>query len=121
MKIPVHLYQGQAKYTELLCVDDTGAPYDLTGCRLFATVRATVSATEPTLTKDSEVAGQITIVDAEAGVARIKWEAADSATRTPRRYSWDVWIVDGDDDPFLIVEPSEWAVALAPTKPSQLT
>lgn len=114
----LEVFQGQHKVVDLVFTNEDGTPYNLTGRRIVSTVREHPNAADIILFKDSNVAGQIDILDAVSGYARLKWVKADTAARTQRNYSWDVWLITADG-PIPWLAPSMWVVRPGVTKPSQ--
>ena len=115
---PIEVYQGQAMFVDFMFTNADGTPYDLTGRRIISTVREHVNSATIILAKDSNVVGQIDILNPTAGHARVGWLKADTAPLAQRNYAWDVWLITANG-PVPWLAPSLWALRPGVTKPAQ--
>jgi hypothetical protein len=89
------MYVGENKIHSLSVLDGDGNPQDLTGCKLYFTVREKECETEPEVLiyKDSTDPADIEIlIPATDGLADIKIDPLDTTGMVPGNYRYDVWL-----------------------------
>jgi hypothetical protein len=106
------IVQGAAKTVQVTVLDDNENVADLTGSKLLLTVKDQKNVA--IITKSSMVTGQITILDqsqsATRGKANIIFVSADTKTRPPGAYQYDMWIILPDNSPKPLVQLSTFEI-----------
>lgn len=86
--------QGSSKTLELTVTNsDDNTPVDLTGATIYFTMKDVITDPQAVLQKISTDTAQIEITTPRDGKAQIKFLPADTKTKDPGTYTFDVWAV----------------------------
>jgi hypothetical protein len=92
MEQTIWLVRGTDKTIKVYVRDVNGAPYNLTGCTGYLTVKLRKEDTTAKATKSTATTGQGAIVSAEGGKMEFYLSASDSATWVPDSYVYDIQV-----------------------------
>ena len=93
----ISLTQGSNRTVKVMVVDQSGLPFDLTGCVGYLWVRQCDTAATPSITKTTSVGAQGAIIaPASAGVMEFYFLPADTASISPSEMLYDAWIRTDD-------------------------
>lgn len=109
------LYRGSSRTMDLAVVDENGDPQDLTGSKLFFTVKLHETDELSLIQKTSDASDEIEIVSALEGLARVYIVPDDTKTLMPREYVFDVWIQLPSGSRHVVIPPSTFLVNAAVT------
>jgi hypothetical protein len=90
-------------------------PLDLTGATLYFTIKKEISDRLPVVKKSSLISGQISVINAKGGTARIKLDPEDTQNLEPGFYVFDVWVVLPNGDRFCVTGPATFQVEFGVT------
>ncbi len=108
----IEVFKGQSK-TWLLSVkeDPGGGPADLTGAKLYFTVRKTLDAVAAVIEKTSDVITEIEILAPEIdGQARVFLSPSDTNNLTIGDYVYDMWLELASGRRYPIIDPSPFII-----------
>jgi hypothetical protein len=115
----ISIYKSQTKIIQLsinqLVADVDGnllpAPFDLTGCSLYLTVRTNGDSPRIILSKSTAVSQQISILTpATNGQATVTFVPSDTKYLEICKYQYDVWVVTPSSQQFPVIEVSDFIV-----------
>ena len=104
------IIRGSSKTLELTVTDDAGAMVDLTGAKVYFSVKVSVSDPQPIFQKSSLVPAQAEITVPREGKARIYLQPNDTQNLDPHEYLFDVWVILSNGKRYPVVKPSVFAV-----------
>jgi hypothetical protein len=90
-------------------------PLDLTGATIHLTVKKEISDRLPVIKKASSVSGQIDIINAKAGQARINLDPEDTQNLEPGFYVFDVWVVLANGKRYCVTGPAQLQIEFGVT------
>jgi len=100
-RLTISLCYGEDKIVPFK-ITQAGAPLDLTGKRVFMTVRVSAGAATVEIFKVSTAPAEIDITSAVDGELEVIFTDVDT-TRTPREYRYDLALDNGAGDDRLIL------------------
>lgn len=106
----IQIIRGASRTVELAVTDDTGAPVDLTGAKVYLSVKSSPTDARPLIQKVSTDSTQVEITTPREGKAKIYFVPADTQNLDPHEYTFDVWAVLASGKRYPIIEPSIFAV-----------
>jgi hypothetical protein len=118
-KNTLSLYRGTSKTLKLRVTSksSTGTlvPVDLTGSKLYFTVKVKICDSLPLIQKTSDIGGDIDIVEPRSGIAHIYLSPVDTYQDTKRQYVYDVWVVLTSGKRYPVIPPTVLEVLPAVT------
>jgi len=112
----VEVTQGASKTLVLTVVDQNGDFVDLTGWKVYLTVRGSLDDQTPLIVKTSADATQIALPDPRNGTARIYILPADTANLDRGDYLYDIWVETASGDRVPVVPVSIFRVVQGVTR-----
>lgn len=106
----VDIIQGSSRTLELTVVDDADAVIDLTGAKIYMSVKSDLASQYPIIQKVSTNVLECEITTPKGGVAQIYLNPSDTQTLDPDVYMYDVWVVLADGRRYAIIEQSPFTV-----------
>jgi hypothetical protein len=108
----IAITQGATKTILATVLDENNTPIDLTGSKLYLTVKDNKNIT--IISKISTNSSQILILDQTQtptkGQAQIMFVAADTKARAVGTYQYDIWLVLPDQSPRPLINPSVFEI-----------
>lgn len=104
------IVRGSSKTLELTVTDEDDKVVDLTGGRVYFSVKVSTSDPQPLFQKSSLVTTQAEITQPRLGIARIYLQPSDTQNLDPHEYVFDVWVILANGKRYPVVKPSIFAV-----------
>jgi hypothetical protein len=93
----ISLTQASNRTVKVSVVDQSGLPFDLTGCVGYLQVRQCDTAASASISKTTTVAAQGAIIaPASSGIIEFYFLPADTAALSPSEMLYDAWIRTDD-------------------------
>lgn len=106
----IEIIRGSSKTLALSVSDETGVPVDLTGAKIYFSIKATLDDPRPLVQKSSDAPTQVEITTPREGKAKIYLQPSDTQNLDPIEYTFDVWAVLANSKRYPVVLPSIFRV-----------
>jgi hypothetical protein len=106
----ITIIRGSSKTLKLTVTDETDAKVNLTGARLYFSVKVSERDPQPLFQKSSNNSAQAEITVPREGIALIYLQPSDTQNLDPHEYLFDVWVVLANGKRYPVVKPSVFKV-----------
>ena len=106
----VTIIRGASKTLKLTVTDENNAMVNLTGARVYFTVKISDRDPQPLFQKSSNNPAQAEITTPREGIALIYLQPSDTQNLDPHEYLFDVWVVLANGKRYPVVKPSVFKV-----------
>lgn len=102
----VTVIRGSSKTIEVEVLNGSGKPVDLTGSKMYLTVKQAVTDTLPLILKTTDFPSQAELVAPRQGRARFYISYNDTRGLQARQYVFDIWAVLADGKRYSVISPT---------------
>lgn len=104
------IIRGASKTLKLTVADENAAMVDLTGARIYFSVKVSDRDPQPLFQKSSNNPAQAEITVPREGIALIYLQPSDTQNLDPHEYVFDVWVILANGKRYPVVKPSVFKV-----------
>ena len=112
----ITISRGESATIFLQVLDSTNAVVDLTGGKVYFTVKVTVKDTTPLIQKTSDLITQIVITYPRLGKCEIILDASNTNTLDVGTYTYDIWVMLSSGKKYPVIKPSVFEIEESVTR-----